>query len=1100
MPFIQILWAIEELLVGGSRIFYYLKRSQKNSQKKSGDSKELKKAEREYYQKKVKLDRQLLDLEKQKLLDQVEIQKEQLELQQIELEFQAELSGKRFQMLREFQRENIDLKWREIQQDWDSKQNWFSKINRIESERILNKYAECLLILTSPPKIAKDPSLSLFRDLDFELEMRNLDDFLEKYYPSRNNSHPVKHYSNYFQEPIGKIEIEQLHYLLNRISTYVIYPDITANKITFRIAFWAINGELEFFPETIKWNWQETKKQLIAEGKTEAESILEIRDLFVQCYQVITAFLSDSYYLSVDPLYNVKFISLYREDKLQLPDKLVANFEELEKQQQTDYLNYLEQSLKSEFTKSTKITGEVLNMTNNNSGTQLEATEIRHQFADRLSKMAQIISQSEKKGNSRGTSGALALSTLVNDLNEEINNLYSGKFRFLMIGEFNRGKSSILNALFREAELLPMGVTPTTAIPTLIKYGEDKKVLIYKKGGKVESLTIEEYKKEYTRNSKKKHFRNIFKDWKTRLDQWFNNVKSAEIHYPNQILLNGEEFIDTAGLNETELRNQQTFAYLEKCDAIIFVLQASDQQFTQKEKEYLKKFLVKKQEIENQEIQGKKMTSNKENINKVRPIFYLINKWEEIEERVKKGELEEDAKNDIHDIFVEGFSECLNISQAEAECLWGDTVFNLYAKNALDRINNAKSQPDLLNSALNGTGLDLFRERLSEFSVNERLITELKRTLNTASMVTYGVLSKVENRLFGLKDNIKTLEEKIEKTKSPVETMKRIVQEMKYELTRDAELCVVTIGEQYRQFFYDISENFEREFEMPSVEGLKDNQREEYTEVLEKKLADYRQKKLEQWYQMAQGNLVMAIDKLKGYFLEKTDEYTKKGEVIKQILAQSDDVNAKNFSSSSINLDDSQGNSSLTTAEGGSAIGKMITGGTLGSIGTFASGAGIAAAANAYLGTHIVLAVGLSLTGVGALLLVGSGVVGGVTVWWLRRNEVDKFKKEMSEKVKAEFKKLLDDEQVSAFKQQIRNSFVPFEEWAEKLNNDVFSLEKSLNILLESKRNKEYNSEVEAKRFKELETQVFEQLQAIEAEYKRIEQKILKSQSTQTDS
>ena len=52
----------------------------------------------------------------------------------------------------------------------------------------------------------------------------------------------------------------------------------------------------------------------------------------------------------------------------------------------------------------------------------------------------------------------------------------------LVIGDFNCGKSTVLNALLGKS-LLPMGVTATTAIPTFVKYGEQEKVVIHKKNG-----------------------------------------------------------------------------------------------------------------------------------------------------------------------------------------------------------------------------------------------------------------------------------------------------------------------------------------------------------------------------------------------------------------------------------------------------------------------------------------------------------------------------------------------------------------------------------------------------------------------------------------
>lgn len=316
-----------------------------NSNTTSNLTGKFKKAQAQYYQEKLKLDKRLFSLEKQKQSFKNKNHRERLELKQIELELKAEISAKRFELLRTFQRENIDLKWAEIKIDWDSKGNWFSKINRVDTEQILNKYADCLLILTSLPKIAKDSSVSIFQDLDFELQMRNLEDFLENRYPSKNVSHPVKHFSNYFKEPIGKIEVDQLHSIFNRISTYVIYPDITEKEVTFRVAYWYINGQLEFFSDPFKWNWKETQNQLLVEGQTKEQSISTIRDMFVSFHKILTAFWIDYYYLSIDPFYDLRISSL--ENDLELKESIFQKqvhtaFETLKESRYSQYLSNLQ--------------------------------------------------------------------------------------------------------------------------------------------------------------------------------------------------------------------------------------------------------------------------------------------------------------------------------------------------------------------------------------------------------------------------------------------------------------------------------------------------------------------------------------------------------------------------------------------------------------------------------------------------------------------------------------------------------------------------------------------------------------------------------------
>ncbi|NEP10758.1 MAG: hypothetical protein F6K14_11185 [Symploca sp. SIO2C1] len=708
-------------------------------------------------------------------------------------------------------------------------------------------------------------------------------------------------------------------------------------------------------------------------------------------------------------------------------------------------------------------------MNNSNSAFDLEVTKIRPWFAEKLEEMAQIIAQSEQQAKEKGASGKLALSAFINNLEEEIEKLKNGKFHFLIIGDFNRGKSTILNAFF-EQNLLPMGATATTAIPTFVKYGEEEKVLVYKKDGTKEKLSFEQYKKKYTLNSKevKNKIKNVFKS----LGDWLNPLDYAEFYCPIDVLSKGVEFIDTAGLNHTEEENQKTFSYIQQSHAILFVL-AADQQFTQQEQDYLKRLLGIKKEIENSEdksplIQSEITSQKGKYINQVRPIFYLINKWEKVEE----DEIEE-----IHETFIEKFCECLNISEYEAKKMWEDTVFDVYAKTALDRLKQGKS--------FDGTGLIELQKRLSDFLINERLMTELLQTVNTAKLVEIEVVSKVDDRLLILEDDVKTLEEKINKTKPCIALMKKGVQILEENVTNKRDACIEKVAGEYHKYFSQLVINFERDFEMPPVSGLKTNQREQYTQDLEKKLIEYRQVKLENWHNISKGIVSDATNALRDSFAQEINDYRQQRNAIREILNQgSFDVN--NQTGLSSYQSNSSGESLSLEKADAHAIGKMLWGATGGTLGSAAAATGTVAIAN-LLGANIgIVGAGLALTPVGWALLGGSAIVGGMVAWRQRRGEVQKFQKEMQNKVKEAFKELLEQDKVSALEEQVKSLFDPYEKLAKLMGEDVKSLESSLNNLLASKQTTEVNSEAEKKRLKKFVADIGAQLQIIEAEYKKI--------------
>ena len=289
---------------------------------------------------------------------------------------------------------------------------------------------------------------------------------------------------------------------------------------------------------------------------------------------------------------------------------------------------------------------------------------------------------------------------------------------------------------------------------------------------------------------------------------------------------------------------------------------------------------------------------------------------------------------------------------------------------------------------------------------------------------------------------------------------------------------------EYKSYFNQLVLNFERDFEMPVVSGMENNQLEKYTQSLENKLTKYRQKKLKNWHKISTGIVYEIINDLNNSFNKEINDYNKQRDAIREILNKKK-FKVKDQTSLSMDQSSSSEKSSLTPAEA-NVTGRMLLGGTGGTVGTAAVGAGGVSLAHA-LGSHIALThiVGsaVALTPLGWVLIGGSAVVGGIVAWWQRDEEVKQFQKNMQNRVKEAFKKLLEEDKVEALKQQVRELFNPYEESAKLMRDDIESLETSLENLLEKKRTTSVNTEDEKKRLQIFVDNVDDQLKTIEAKY-----------------
>ena len=169
---------------------------------------------------------------------------------------------------------------------------------------------------------------------------------------------------------------------------------------------------------------------------------------------------------------------------------------------------------------------------------------------------------------------------LVGQLGGLLERLAHGRFHLAVLGQFKRGKSTLLNALLGEV-VLPTAVVPLTAIPTFIRPGETLAARAY-----FQNQRAPQDVKAQTAGQ----LCEFLEGFVTETGNPKNNlgVAQVEVFHPAALLSKGVVLIDTPGIGSTFRHNTEaTLNFLPQCDAALFLISA-DPPITEVEVEFLR--------------------------------------------------------------------------------------------------------------------------------------------------------------------------------------------------------------------------------------------------------------------------------------------------------------------------------------------------------------------------------------------------------------------------------------------------------------------------------------------------------------------------------
>lgn len=343
-----------------------------------------------------------------------------------------------------------------------------------------------------------------------------------------------------------------------------------------------------------------------------------------------------------------------------------------------------------------------------------------------------------------GVCRQLAMETQADELDGLGKRLQEHVFSVGIMGEFKRGKSTVINALLGQ-EIVPADVVPCSATLNYVKWDANKRAEIHFKDGTTTEVSVDELANYVTKITEASA-------------QNAENVEDAVVYYPCPFCQNGVQIVDTPGLNDDERMTEISEKVIPTLDAIIMVVTA-DSPFSQSEAEF---------------VRNKVMSSD------LGRIIFLVNKIDLIDE--------DDRPRLLSSIRDKIQSSVLG----KMEIVYGKDSKEY--QSAKDKIGEIRLLPVSAKKALKGklkndaamlqnSGYTEFESALSKLLTEERGMLELIHPVNQLLSAGKEATQTIETRLNALamstaefeevqKDSIAKIEETRNRKKEEIHTLR----------------------------------------------------------------------------------------------------------------------------------------------------------------------------------------------------------------------------------------------------------------------------------------------------------------------------------------
>lgn len=397
--------------------------------------------------------------------------------------------------------------------------------------------------------------------------------------------------------------------------------------------------------------------------------------------------------------------------------------------------------------------------------------------------------------------------------------LKTDSFKIQVIGTFKNGKSTFINSILGD-EVLPAYASPCTAVINEVKYGNEKKAILYFKNPLPDEipesipLKAREHIAKYRGNNvppieiPENEIEDyavipIGKEPKEMLME--SPYDRIELYWPLELLKNNVEIIDSPWLNEHATRTKVTMEYLTKADAILFVL-AADKLCARDEMEFIENNM-KKHGFDS--------------------VFFVVNRFDTL-----RNDRDKDAITNLAKIKLTEYTRFKN-----------DGLSFVSALNALD------GKMDNDDSLLEKSGMPELEKKLAKFLTEDRGPAKLSQPAKELKRIIDEDILKFEVplKLNALNSSIDDIIERRNSAMPALEVLRTKREEMKTRIDELIDLAIPDIERCVLQFFEDLNTNIPQwieEYEPVNSVSINPLKMKETTSLLTEEIVKYAQERL----------------------------------------------------------------------------------------------------------------------------------------------------------------------------------------------------------------------------------------------------------------